>query len=143
MYSALLVARFAINHCNEIKTSISNLKLQKILYFIQADFLVNKNEPCFYEEIEAWNLGPVVPEVYMAFKIYGSSNIPFQKDYTVMEAISKPDQIRIMNMTEKCSKYSTSALVDITHKQAPWRNAYQPYRSNIIEKESIKKYFSE
>ena len=57
--------------------------MQKILYFIQAEFLVSENEPCFYEEIEAWNFGPVVPEVYHVYKIFGGSNIyirNFNKD---------------------------------------------------------------
>ena len=64
MYSVLDVAKYVIFYSNEKKYDISNLKLQKILYFIQAEFLVSENEPCFYEEIEAWNFGPVVPEVY-------------------------------------------------------------------------------
>ena len=45
MYSALDVARYIIWYCEEKKYIVSNLKLQKILYFIQAKFLVEKNTP--------------------------------------------------------------------------------------------------
>ena len=57
------VSRYIINYCNENYYLISNLKLQKILYFVQAFFLEAKNEECFREEIEAWDFGPVIPEV--------------------------------------------------------------------------------
>ena len=54
MYRALDVAEYVIRKANAIDDPISNLKLQKILYFIQAEFLITKNRPCFREEIEAW-----------------------------------------------------------------------------------------
>ncbi len=67
MYSAIDVARYIIWYCKRRRYSISNLKLQKILYFVQANFLVSIGTPCFEEEIEAWDFGPVVPEVYHEF----------------------------------------------------------------------------
>lgn len=141
MYSALLIARLIIDYCNEKKMIISNLKLQKILYFVQADFLVNKETPCFFEDIEAWNFGPVIPEVYFEYKIYGSSNIPYRNSIAVYRDIQKDDQDRIFKMVQKCAKYSISTLVEITRRQALWREAYNPYRRNVIPKEEIRKYF--
>ena len=43
---------------------ISNLKLQKLLYYSQGCFLALRDEPLFDSPIEAWTYGPVVPEVY-------------------------------------------------------------------------------
>ena len=66
MHSALDVARYIINYSNKKDYHISNLKLQKLLYFTQAYYLAftDSHKPCFPERIEAWNFGPVVPEVY-------------------------------------------------------------------------------
>lgn len=47
MYSAIIVAQYIIEHCNSIGKTISNLKLQKILYFVQAEFLVSKGNLVF------------------------------------------------------------------------------------------------
>ena len=47
MYSAVEVAKYIIWYCKRQGYSISNLKLQKILYFVQASFLVNQGKPCF------------------------------------------------------------------------------------------------
>lgn len=75
MYSVVDISRYIIHYCKQQGYYISNLKLQKILYFVQAEFLVELHAPCFSEEIEAWDFGPVVPEVYHEYKHFGSSNI--------------------------------------------------------------------
>jgi uncharacterized phage-associated protein len=55
---------------------ISNLKLQKLLYYAQGFNLALYDEPLFPESIEAWTHGPVVPEVYHEYKDFGSNAIP-------------------------------------------------------------------
>lgn len=154
-YNVLDIARYTINYCNNNELQITNLKLQKILYFIQAAFLKIKNTPCFNEEIEAWDFGPVVPEVYHEFKNYGGGNIPYIEYYIdfsngIWEAskvkfdyklIDEEDKEIINAMINECSKYSASNLVKLTHEQAPWLNSFSKGCNNIIYKESIKEYF--
>ena len=142
MYSALLVAKHIIQRCDEKGKTISNLKLQKILYFVQAEFLVDINKPCFREAIEAWDFGPVVPEVYREYKIYGSANIPASKKKSIMP-ISTNDISRIDGIVDECSEYSASQLVEITHHQKPWINAYVPGKNREITKASIYEFFAE
>ena len=143
MYSAIDVAKYIIWYCKKKGYSISNLKLQKILYFVQAHFLVTTGKPCFAENIEAWDFGPVVPEVYHTFKIFGSAELPASSCYKAETAILYADRKIIDAMVDECGEYSASALVDISHNQDPWRNAYQKGWNNIITTDSICKYFSE
>lgn len=142
MYSADSVARYLIMRCNQMNVPISNLKLQKILYFVQAEFLVVKGMPCFPEKIEAWDFGPVVPDVYHKYKVYGSANIPYVGD-TIFCPFSLEDKDLIEGIITECSKYSASMLVEITHAQDPWKAAYQVGRNTEISHNSIKKYFEE
>lgn len=139
MYSAMDVAKYVIDYSNKSNYAISNLKLQKILYFIQANFLVNLDKACFYEDIEAWNFGPVVPSVYYKYKVFGSSNI--SSNESTNEKFLLNDRKLIEIMIDECSKYSASQLVDITHNQRPWKNAYRRGANNIITNESILEYF--
>lgn len=141
MYSAIDVAKYIIWYCKQKGYSISNLKLQKILYFVQANFLVSTGFPCFEEDIEAWDFGPVVPEVYHEFKIFGSSDIPRFVCRNADENILKKDRLLINEIVDQCARYSASTLVEITHNQDPWRDAYEKYCNNIIEPEAIKEYF--
>lgn len=142
MYSALDVARYIIWYCKQSNYVISNLKLQKILYFVQADFLVNRGTPCFYEEIEAWDFGPVVPEVYHEFKIFGSSDIPASVCKGAEYMIIRSDRKMIDDMVDECAQYTASYLVDVTHSQYPWKKAYRRGFNNIIKNSCIKAYFS-
>ena len=82
-YNVLDVSRYVIDYSNRKEYGISNLKLQKVLYFIQAYFLTNEKNgtPCFRERIEAWDFGPVVPEAYREYRQYGSCNIPTTTSY--------------------------------------------------------------
>ena len=55
MYNVLDICRYIINYSDDKGYGISNLKLQKVLYFIQAYFVsyTEKKEPCFIDEKEA------------------------------------------------------------------------------------------
>ena len=72
-YDVLEVSRYIIaKGC-----CVSNLKLQSLLYFVQAYFLLDSDgkSGCFSEGIEAWDFGPVVPNVYYTFCTYGATPI--------------------------------------------------------------------
>ena len=104
MYSALSVAHYIISYCDAHGNGISNLKLQKILYFVQAEFLVSTpgNRPCFKEQIEAWDFGPVVPIVYHLYKLFGSSVIPARmNDVLVPYYENISDTIQLYNIFRK------------------------------------------
>lgn len=141
MYGVIDIARYIIRYCKEKGYYISNLKLQKILYFVQAEFLVTLHVPCFRENIEAWDFGPVVPEVYQEYKHFGSSNIIDD----AVDVIELPDKDRVLieGIVDQCSNYSASQLVEFTHNQSPWLDAYEKYCNNVISKDSIRKYFEE
>ncbi|MCD7803004.1 MAG: DUF4065 domain-containing protein [Clostridiales bacterium] len=141
MYDALTIARYIVDKCNAAGSAITNLKLQKMLYFVQAEFLVDAHYPCFNEEIYAWDYGPVVPSVYRAYKVYGGSCIPsFPNHDWNKYGIATSDRKMIDEIVDQCMKYSASALVEITHNQSPWKNAYQNGNGKI-EKSDILKYF--
>lgn len=56
-YNVIDIAKYVINKSIEMEAPpISNLKLQKILYFIQGEFLSVLRKPAFLEEIQAWNM---------------------------------------------------------------------------------------
>lgn len=142
MYSAIDVARYIIAHCNRNGQTISNLKLQKILYFIQAEFLVVQDKPCFQEQIEAWDFGPVVPEVYRHYKVFGSAAIPSLRSEDYYPFKNK-DKLLMDGIIDECANYSASELVEYIHNQSPWITAYGQGRSAVITNESIKSFFEE
>lgn len=144
VYKAMDVAKYVIYYCIEHDIPISNLKLQKLLYFIQAIYLVQLKVPCFNDEIQAWDFGPVVPNVYHKFKQYGAGNIPYvnAEIYDVGNKIDDKDKKRIAIILEGFAHYRAIDLVKATHEQDPWKNVYQKGQHNIsISNQSIRNYF--
>lgn len=139
MYDASLIARYVIHQCVQNKRPISRLKLQKILYFVQAEFLVSMNQPCFEDIIEAWSSGPVVPAVYFAYRMYGDTNLPDQGDDD-FDAIAEKDKDRLNAIINDAAKYAASQLAEITRNQHPWKSAYKR-KDRIIRKAEIREYF--
>lgn len=157
IYNVLDVCRHVINYSNKKDYGISNLKLQKILYFIQAYFLISTPNPCFKERIEAWDFGPVVPEAYREYKQFGSGDIPtvthvidFDKEDSWNsiireyedDVICEEDKRRIDCVIDQFSDYSATDLVSLTHRQSPWIDAYVPHMNNEISPDAIKEYFN-
>lgn len=155
VYNVLDVSRYVINYCNKNNYWVSNLKLQKILYFVQALFITTKGVECFIEEIEAWDFGPVIPEVYKECRKYGGNNIPPITEYTDIskgvwnaviksfnwDSICQNDRKLINQMIDVCNEFSSSELVDITLNQKIWVVANKNICNNIIQKKEIEKYF--
>ena len=85
---------------------------KKILYFVQAEFLVLKNRPCFREDIVASSFGPIVSEVYSKYAAYGGAHIPMIKKVPETFFVGKDDKEIIDSMIEECMKYSASDLTN-------------------------------
>ena len=158
-YKVLDVCRHVINYSNERDYGISNLKLQKVLYFIQAYFLIKKKDhtSCFHEKIEAWDFGPVVPEAYHEYKQYGSGDIPSIKSYIMFDendiwnskrvefedtTITDEDKALIEKVVDKFADYSSTDFVSLTQRQAPWIDAYVLCQNNEITVNAIRDYFN-
>lgn len=118
---------------------ISNLKLQKLLYYAQGCVLAITGNILFNDDIEAWEHGPVVPTIYHLYKTFGRSGIEFDEDFD-RDIIDT----RINNILEEVytefGQYSAWKLRNMTHEETPWQ---ETSKNEIISTESIKKYFME
>ena len=75
------VAEFFIQVANQSEDDqMTNLKLNKLLYYAQGAYLARTGKPLFENRIEAWDLGPVVPEVYHKYKVCGKNPIASEGD---------------------------------------------------------------
>lgn len=110
MYPALNIAKYVIDKCTNDRYPISNLQLQKILYYIQREFL-QQGKKAFPENIEAWQFGPVVPEVYKQYCGFGA--LPIRMRYNVF--IHSNDKYIINPIIEKKRILNAWDMVNDTH----------------------------
>ena len=151
--STLAIANFFIRKSLQVKKPISQIKLQKLIYFAHGFYLAVKEKPLVSEKIEAWQYGPVIPEVYHKFKKWGNSEITeVLVDESERHIISEED-IDFLNLVwHKFSDYSAGQLVEITHQQdGPWNRAIEKSKALvgfvvpniIINNIEIYKYFKD
>lgn len=141
-YRALDVAKYIVNYFNNEGKSITHLQIQKILYYIQAQFLVEESRPLFGEPIQAWRHGPVVSSVYSHYRRYTNMAI-FTKEQPSITFTLKEQRI----MNEVIARYKDMngwKLVEKTHQESPWKDVYRNGEGMNCEIPlyTIKKYFS-
>lgn len=123
-YSAVELSKYIITKCARDNKPISNLQLQKILYFIQKEYLQKKGVPAFDDPIEAWRFGPVVPEAYYFF--CGSGAMPITDVYEDANIDNVTDRALIDKIVEDKRELSPWKLVEETHKEGcAWDRVYQ------------------
>jgi uncharacterized phage-associated protein len=133
---------------------VTNLKLQKLLYFANGIHLSLYDVPLFSNKIYAWKLGPVVKDVYYRLNSYGN-NVITARLRTINSDTSKDIIIRYDDFTEEeeksiiitCLAYGNkkaNKLVEITHQDnTAWKKVYQKDKKDIlIDQEDIKKEFN-
>lgn len=123
-------------------SDVSNLKLQKLLYYCQAYSLALTGEPMFAEEIEAWSYGPVVPSVYRRYKQYGRCDIPLAD--IVPFSIKDEKAAGIVRLVKRQKgAYSAIAIMDMAHRELPWKEAYDIHLNAPISNKTMRDYFAD
>lgn len=142
MYSANNIVNYILRYYNGKGIWISNLKLQKILYFLQAQFLVSRGAPLFSDPICAWDFGPVVENVYHNYKVFGSAHIPIIHEEKYPYYIDREDAKLINEVLDYVEPYSATTLLNFIHNQMPWKKAYYNHRG-YISNHDLLKFFKE
>lgn len=117
---------------------LSNLKLQKLVYYAQGFSLALLGKPLFPEPIEAWTHGPVVPALYHEYKKYGAGAIPSP---TVLDVTKYDMETRELldEVYATYGQFSAWKLRNMTHVEPPWCEA-APF-NGIITHEALQTYF--
>lgn len=136
IYQPMDIANYIIVLANQGQKEITNLKLQKLLYYVNAKYLVdNDGRQLMDEQFQRWTYGPVMRSVYENFREYGSNNInkpigqyvfdpqnPFKATYEPYDENKLPQNIKstIKHVFNTLAQHSASELVNFTHQEALW-----------------------
>lgn len=137
------IAKYFIASFQKKKADISNLKLQKLLYYAQAWHLALYDAPLFDDKIEAWVHGPVVRGVFREYKEFGWKPLSVQISNRIFS-----DEVNghLKEVIRVYGKFDAVILERMTHREAPWRDA----RGNLapdepsnraITHEAMKKFY--
>lgn len=147
---------------------ITQMKLQKLLFFAHGWHLALLDEPMMNELVQAWKYGPVFESIYHNYKIFGSNpidcssyykrvNSPFWRDFGKLDKDLHKNVIAIVqnvwNVFKDCNAIQ---LMQLTHvKGSPWDLVVCDYIAHngitiselphglYISNDIIKKYFKQ
>ena len=125
-----------VKEYNIVPEYITNLKLQKLLYYVQAISLQVFEKLAFKEKIMAWSYGPVVNEVYQKYKENHSNEIKI--DGKVKKISSGLEKV-INEVIDSYGSMEANKLIDFTHEEEPWKNTEI---NKEIKTDIIKEYFN-
>jgi uncharacterized phage-associated protein len=124
------VANFALDLCAARGRGITNLSLQKIVYFCHVWSLIKLNRPLLKHQFEAWQYGPVLQYLYREFRAFESAPIVGRakgidpetgKKLVVAYVFDQQTEALLTEMVDFYSRLSASELVKLSHvRGGPW-----------------------
>lgn len=142
MLTCFDVADYFMSCCeDESGDLISNLKLQKLVYYAQGFSLALLDRPLFGEPIEAWMHGPVVPALYRKYREYGNQALPVPVDVD-FERFTDDERNLLDEVYNVYGQFSAWKLRNMTHDDGPWKQTYvDGAPSEVIQPEAMKRFF--
>lgn len=135
MPSALDVAAYILEKIGPVTT----MKLQKLVYYSQVWSIVWDDDSMFEEAIEAWDNGPVVRRLWNETKPKFRVGAIESRGATALGEVQVKTVDRVLHFYgEKDAQW----LSDLTHMEAPWKEAYAAGRNSEISLERISEYYS-
>lgn len=131
---------------DEAGDSITNLKIQKLLYYCQGWHLSQFGMPLFNEELQAWPHGPVTPPAYQRLKRYGNQSVDPQAVVSdPMSDLSEESRSLIDQVWALYGWRSASELRNMTHQERPWKEAWAagPEQNTPLDQTVMREFFDE
>jgi uncharacterized phage-associated protein len=147
MYSANLISKWFLQKDRQVyafgdSDGISNLKLQKLLYYAQGAYYAITGKLLFADPIVAWTHGPVVESEYCKYSDNGSAAIDLSDDFGLSEAdfdelsgLDRETKSILEEVYDTFGQYSAWKLREMTREETPWQTTP---RNGVISNEKIK-----
>jgi uncharacterized phage-associated protein len=100
---------------------LTNLRLQKLLYYAQGWSLALRNANLFAEEIQARHQGPVVGKVYRALSQGQKAGVINERQLGKAHDLLPEEAALVKAVWETYRRYSATQLAELAHNEAPWR----------------------
>lgn len=141
-YTAKQVAKWfidkATSNISQGGEYLTQLKLQKLLYYAKGFYYVFEDKPLFDEQLKAQKLGPVVQSVGFVISKYKGE--PIKEEFKEVEDIKDKKVIEFLEFVYNnlATVYAAKRLVDFTHAEKPWKETQ--VKTNISDT-TIRNYF--
>ena len=133
-YDGRAVANFVLDFCERRGQALTNLSLQKIVYFCHVWSLIDLKRPLIRHKFEAWEFGPVLPYLYREFRSYDRAAIvgrareinPTDGKYRIVQySFDAETESLVREIAGFYSRMRAGDLVELSHAEGgPWHRVW-------------------
>lgn len=145
MYNCFDIAKKILKLAKKEGYSVETMKLLKLTYIIHGWYLAFFDRPLFENRIEAWQYGPVIPDLYHVIKRFGTNNVDINVIKLYSEnKLEEEDSKFVKVIWNAYKKFNGLQLSSKTHNiNTPWHKTYDGTFHKVIENHIIKEYYKE
>lgn len=128
--------------------NITNLLLQKLLYYVKSISGLFEGGTIIKEPCEAWRFGPVFPAIYEKYKEFGKQEIEIDLPKNFTDSLLSAQERKITDyVLDTFGIYNAWFLKDLTHLEEPWVVAREGFDEsdasrNQMDEAVITNYFN-
>jgi uncharacterized phage-associated protein len=119
-----------------IEAEMTNMKVQKLLYYAQCLHLALYDQPLFEEPIQAWRYGPVCPPAYRFYSDFEAKQLPIPHKESLLQLPDEQQEL-LEEIWGYFGGYHAYRLSDMTHGEFPWKKARKGLHSQASSTEPI------
>jgi len=141
MLDARIIANAVLDYADKQGRSLTNLDVQKLVYFLHGHFLRLHSRPLVIGEFEAWSYGPVHKVLYDAFKQFVDGPIegrarafdPVRRNQRDLPELADPQAIEVLRLFLPCYlDMPTFLMVELTHQPGtPWSETVERSKQRV------------
>lgn len=142
------VARAILSFADDEGRPLSPLELIKLTYLAHGWSLALRGEPLVLDDLQAWQYGPVFPQLYQSLKTFRANPVDHVPqslaERNAVCVLSDEDQSLIKSVYSAYKKFNGVQLSSLTHQpNTPWDQAWSEGRNSKIRNDVIKSHFDE
>lgn len=135
--SAAIANRF-LRLASEKGETLTPMQLLKLVYIAHGWALGLYSRPLIRDEIQAWQYGPVIPDLYQKIRRFRSNPVEGEIDDSGADALSSKENNLIEQVYDIYGRWSGPALSRLTHaKGTPWDKTYEPGAFGVVIPDDI------
>lgn len=147
-YHAITIANKFLQLAEHEAYSLTNMQLQKLVFFSHGVYLGAFGRPLIVEEVKAWTFGPVIPQLYNKLRRYGGGTVTqfLENDYD--DEVSRLDTdklaLSVIHLVWKTfGRFSGARLSAISHQPgSPWDLTWKREEFSVIPQSVIQDYYA-
>jgi len=145
-YDARQIANWFVERARKDDKHLSVMSLLKLAYIAHGWYLEMNDKPLFGNEVQAWKIGPVIPDVYNAFRKQGDYVSDMASTKPSLQEINERDREFLEEIYNTYSGLSAFQLSNLTHvSEGPWKIAsemggdYAPIPDSLMRQHYVNK----